>query len=85
MNNKKHTADNTIKVKKYTSPCGDMLIGAFDDRLCICDWMIEKHHATIRHRLEHALNAVMATGEAATTRQSIVPTRRVFCGQSDCL
>lgn len=63
MNNKKHTADNTIKVKKYASPCGDMLIGAFDDRLCICDWMIEKHHATIRHRLEHALNAVMATGE----------------------
>ena len=25
----------------YKSPCGDLLLGAIDDKICLCDWMVE--------------------------------------------
>lgn len=30
--------ENIIKVKHYVSPCGDLLLGSFLGKLCLCDW-----------------------------------------------
>ena len=34
---------NIIKVQRYESPCGLLLLGSFGDKLCLCDWQVEKH------------------------------------------
>ena len=34
---------NTIKIKRYKSPCGVLLLGSFGGKLCLCDWQVEKH------------------------------------------
>ena len=33
---------NTIKIKRYKSPCGVLLLGSFGEKLCLCDWQVEK-------------------------------------------
>ncbi len=47
----------TIKIQPYGSPCGELLLGVFGDRLCLCDWMGEGRHEAIRKRLQKALCA----------------------------
>ena len=32
---------NTIKIKRYESPCGVLMLGSFGDKLCLCDWQVE--------------------------------------------
>lgn len=32
---------NTIKIKRYKSPCGVLLLGSFGGKLCLCDWQVE--------------------------------------------
>ena len=29
---------NVIKIQRYHSPCGDLMLGSFEDKLCLCDW-----------------------------------------------
>ena len=36
-NNKRNNME-TIKITRYQSPVGDMLVGSYGDKLCICDW-----------------------------------------------
>lgn len=51
-----------IITKKYDSPCGTLVLGSFEDKLCLCDWMVEKHHDQIVRRVRRVLNAEFEEG-----------------------
>lgn len=51
-----------IIVQRYASPCGELLLGAFDGRLCLCDWQVEKHRGFVDRRLMRLLHADMQEG-----------------------
>ncbi len=51
-----------IIIQKYTSPYGDLVLGDFDGRLCLCDWMHSKKYDTNCRRLSRMLNADFAEG-----------------------
>lgn len=53
-----------IQTLVYPSPCGELLLGAFEGRFCLCDWMIESRRSTIDRRIRQALNADYETGHA---------------------
>ena len=46
-----------IHVQRYHSPCGDLLLGSFENKLCLCDWILEKRRKAIDKRLQKALHA----------------------------
>ena len=46
-----------IKIKYYKSPCGMLVLGAFGNKLCLCDWLVEKHHNLVNKRLKKMLHA----------------------------
>lgn len=46
-----------IKIKRYKSPCGMLILGSFDNKLCQCDWQIERHHDLVNNRLKRMLHA----------------------------
>lgn len=48
---------NIIQTKIYHSPCGILLLGSFNDKLCLCDWQVEKHRSHVDNRLKRILNA----------------------------
>lgn len=47
----------TIRTLRYHSPCGEMLLGAAGDRLCLCNWAQELHPGRVEQRLRTILKA----------------------------
>lgn len=48
---------NVIQIHRYKSPCGDLILGSFGNKLCLCDWTIEKHRSLIDNRLRRFFQA----------------------------
>ena len=48
---------NMIRIQRYHSPCGDLMLGSFEGKLCLCDWAIEKHRDVVDIRLRKILQA----------------------------
>lgn len=46
-----------IQISAYKSPYGELLLGAFEGRLCLCDWKYRKQRSAIDRRLQEKLNA----------------------------
>lgn len=54
----------TIKIKRYQSPVGELLIGAYKDRLCLCDWTASKRRDANDRRILRHLNAIYEEGSS---------------------
>ena len=50
-------SSNIIQIQRYHSPCGDLILGSFDDKLCLCDWAVERHRDVVDIRLRKVLRA----------------------------
>ena len=48
---------NIIQIQRYHSPCGDLMLGSFEGKLCLCDWAVEKHRDVVDIRLRKVLHA----------------------------
>lgn len=46
-----------IRIQRYFSPCGELLLGSLGDKLCLCNWAEEKHPGRIDKRLQTRLDA----------------------------
>lgn len=53
---------DSIKITRYRSPVGEMMLGSWGDRLCICDWAVEKRRGTIDRRIRRCLHAEYEEG-----------------------
>ena len=64
------TKDNIIKIQTYHSPCGDLLLGSLGNRLCLCNWVVERHPGRVDTRLQKLLQATYATEKSETTDEA---------------
>lgn len=71
---------NTIITREYAAPCGRLLLGAFDGRLCMCDWLDGKPRRNIDARLRRALHADFAPGTAPVLEQAAAQLDEYFAG-----
>ena len=55
---------HVILTQHYPSPCGDLILGSYEDRLCLCNWVIEKHQGRVDKRLQNLLNADYKEGKS---------------------
>ena len=62
------TPENLILVRPYRSPCGEMTLGAFGGKLCLCDWARPKHPGRTAARLRRLLRADFKEGDAEILR-----------------
>lgn len=65
--------ERVIIVKPYASPIGVLLLGSFEDRLCLCNWRITAEHGRrMDERLQTRLSATYleGTSEIIETAQS---------------
>ena len=44
------TTKRTIQIQHYEAPCGELLLGSIGDRLCLCNWTVEKHPGRVDKR-----------------------------------
>ena len=55
---------------RYLSPCGELTLGSFGDRLCLCDWAGTKHPERVDRRLQRLLQARYAEGMTEITQEA---------------
>ena len=69
MENKKKF--NIIRTQRYHSPCGDLILGSFGDKLCLCDWTIEKHRIAVDKRILQNLQACYEEKTSDTIEKAV--------------
>ncbi len=46
-----------VAIKYFETPLGELILGSFGQKLCLCDWHYRKHRKSIDDRIQTALNA----------------------------
>lgn len=77
---------NTCLMKKiitchYLSPAGELILGSYGSKLCLCDWATEKRRERIDRRIAKALNAVFTEGESEITEKATTQLNEYFAHQ----
>lgn len=72
---------NTIKIKRYDSPCGVLMLGAFGDQLCLCDWQVEKYRDHVDRRLKKILNVEFEEGSSDVIEKAVWQLDEYFAGK----
>lgn len=62
---------NQIKIKYYKSKYGELIIGSFKDKLCLCDWRYRSQRERIDSRLQNGLNAEYIEEESSIVLETI--------------
>lgn len=71
----------SVKVKYYESPCGVLMLGSSAGRICLCDWLEEKHHAMVERRLDRFLNVEFREGTSVALRDATEQLDEFFAGE----
>lgn len=48
---------NRIQIQNFKTPYGELVLGSFENKLCLCDWRYRKMRSTIDARLSKGLDA----------------------------
>ncbi|MDP2721998.1 MAG: methylated-DNA--[protein]-cysteine S-methyltransferase [Bacteroidales bacterium] len=54
--------EKTITIEHYKTPLGELILGSYDEKLCLCDWRFRKMRAAIDNRLKSIINAEFTEG-----------------------
>lgn len=46
-----------VILQEVDTPVGEILLGAFDNKLCLCDWKCSKHRSQNDNRIKRLLGA----------------------------
>lgn len=55
---------NQIIIQYFQTPVGEMILGAYDNKLCMADWRYRKGRETIDKRLQKGLDAIFVEEES---------------------
>ena len=72
---------NVIHTQVYHSPCGDLLLGSYGKKLCLCDWLTEKHHDAVKRRLQKALHEDFSEEPSDVTQRAYAQLDEYFAGE----
>lgn len=71
---------NVINVWRYEAPCGELMLGSFKGKLCLCDWQVEKHRSHVDNRLKRDLKADFVEEKSEVIEQTIRELDEYFAG-----
>jgi methylated-DNA-[protein]-cysteine S-methyltransferase len=69
---------NKITIKYYKSPVGEIVLGSFQDKLCLADWRYRKMRSRIDNRIKKYFNADYFKGESEILSQTIFQFEEYF-------
>lgn len=70
-----------IQTQRYHSPCGDLMLGSFDGKLCLCDWAAEAPRDIVSSRLRKRLQAGYEEKASDITRETARQLDEYFDGK----
>lgn len=69
---------DTIQIQYYQSPCGELILGSYNGKLCLCDWQNEDRRRTIDKRIQKELQAQYVIGESEIIVRAITQLNEYF-------
>lgn len=72
---------NIIQIQRYHSPCGDLMLGSVEDKLCLCDWTAESHRDIVDRRLRKLLKAGYEESTSDVIQEAIRQLDEYFNGK----
>lgn len=69
---------NTIHVQYLKTRFGELILGAFEEQLCLCDWRFRKMRALIDERIKKNLQADFVEEESAVIEESKLQLQQYF-------
>ena len=69
-----------IITRTWQSPCGNLVLGVCDGRLCVCDWGRD----TVIRRLSRYLDASAAEGDDSLITEAVRQLEEYFSGERRC-
>lgn len=67
-----------IQIQFYHSPYGELMLGSYGDRLCLCDWGGGKRRETIGRRLCAALHTDYEEGASEVIVRTVIQLDEYF-------
>lgn len=55
---------NKISIQYFNTPVGEMILGSYDNKLCMADWRYRKKREGIDRRVKKGLNAIFVEEES---------------------
>ncbi len=71
----------TIQIQYYHSPAGELILGSFENKLCLCDWMGRKQRERIDLRIKKSLEAEYAIADSSVLKQAVIELDQYFTRQ----
>lgn len=70
-----------ICTQVYHAPCGDLILGSYEGKLCLCLWKDGAHNEFIERRLRRDLNAVVVEEPSGVTKRAVEELSEYFAGK----
>lgn len=68
----------TIITTNFTTPVGELILGSFEDKLCIADWKYRKMRTTIDARIQKELGASFVEGNSSVIEETKQQLKEYF-------
>ncbi len=60
-----------IKTAYYKSPVGELILGSYNEKLCLCDWRYRRMRTTIDNRIQKSLNTTYELASCPINEEAI--------------
>lgn len=71
---------NSISIQYFKSPVGELLVGSYSDKLCLCDWRYRKMRSAVDKRIKDYLKAEYKEGSSSVIGDAILQLEEYFEG-----
>lgn len=72
-----------IKIEYFKTPFGELILGSFEDKLCLVDWRYRKMRTSIDNRLQKALKAKYIEMSSPIIEETKAQLKQYFEGKRE--
>lgn len=73
---------NFISIEYFKTPFGELILGSFEERLCLADWQYRKMRKSIDNRIQAGLGAEYKEGYSEVIEKTKEQLTAYFSGES---
>lgn len=67
-----------VYIKRFKTPVGELTLGSYQNKLCLCDWTYRKMRTTIDNRVKQNLKTEFYEGSTPVIEDTIVQLNEYF-------
>lgn len=72
---------NNINVRYYKSPVGELIVGEYEGKICLCDWRYRNMRAAIDQRIRNGVGAMYVERDSSVIDDAIQQLDSYFIGE----